>query len=162
MLPARASLSFSKYARGKAVGAHPVELGLAVLLQGLADHLGREAGLHVLQAFDRVVTILDLRFVLVLERLFSQLLFELGLLNATLQLVALSLNVTDCFGNGELLVKLDTLELGLQLLDFLFLGGGDFVQLVGQKRISKLGGGFLLALGLRECVRERVTLFRPH
>jgi Mn2+/Fe2+ NRAMP family transporter len=42
------------------------------------------------------------------------------------------------FGHRKLFLKLDGSERGLQLPDFLFLGSRDFVQLAGQKGISKL------------------------
>ena len=45
-----------------------------------ADHFGRQAGLHIPKALNRVVPILDLRLVLVLERLFGELLLKLRLL----------------------------------------------------------------------------------
>ena len=119
--------------------ANPVELGLAVLFQGLADHLGRQASLHVPEALDRVITILDLRFVLVLERLLGELLLKLRLLEAALQLVALLLDRTDRFGDRELLLELDTFDLGLQVLDLRVLrsGGTSAVRLRASPRLAR-------------------------
>jgi hypothetical protein len=65
-----------------------------VLLQGFANHLGRQARLHVAQALDRVIAVLDLRLVLVLERLLGELLLKFGPRQAILQLVAFLLDRT--------------------------------------------------------------------
>ena len=106
-------MSFSKYALRKRRRSNAVELGLAVLLEGFANHLGRQASLHVPEALDRVIAILDLRLVLVLERLLGELLLKLRSLEAALQFVALLLDRTDCLGDRELLRNLDASS-GLQ------------------------------------------------
>ena len=63
-----------------------------MLLQGFSNHLGRQAGLHIPEALDRVITILDLRLVLILERLLGELFLKLRSLKVALQFVALLFN----------------------------------------------------------------------
>lgn len=143
---------------GKRHRPDAVELGLAVLLQGLAHHLGRQARLHVPQPLDRVVAVLDLRFVLVLERFLGQLLLELRPLEAALPLIPLLLDHADGLADRELLRHLDGVESRLQFLDFHVLRGGALLQLAHVPRLGKRGGGQLVLLGLFELVRERVAL----
>ena len=112
--------------------SNAVELGLAVLLEGFANHLGRQARLHVPEALDRVIAILDLRLVLVLERFLGELLLKLRSLEAALQFVALLFDDADGFGDRELLRDLDSVELGLQPLDLRVLRGGGLLQFVGE------------------------------
>jgi hypothetical protein len=87
-----------------------------VLLEGFANHLGRQASLHVPEALDRVIAILDLRLVLVLERLLGELLLKLCSLEVALEFVALLLDRIDCLGDRELLRNLDGVQLGFQAL----------------------------------------------
>ena len=79
-----------------------VERRLAVLFERLAEHLRRQLRAHLLQAFDRVVAVLDLRLVLVLERLLGELLLEDAALELPGQLVALLLDLTDGLPDREL------------------------------------------------------------
>ncbi|MCY1243548.1 hypothetical protein D9M72_565660 [compost metagenome] len=128
-------------------------------LQGLAHHLGRQARLQFLQALDRVVAVLDLRLVLVLERLFGELLLELRAFEAALQLVALFFDRADRLGDRELLRHLDGVELGLQVLDLHVFFRGALLQFAQVPCLSERGGGQLFLPGLLEFVGERVALF---
>ena len=150
----RASLSFSKYALRERGGAQPVELGLAVLLQRLADHLGGQPRLHVLEALDRVVAVLDLRLVLVLERGLGELLLQLRPLQPARQLVALPLHRRDRLAHGQLLGHVVGVELGLERLDLGVLGGGGLLQLRGELRLGELDGAGLVLLGRVQALLE--------
>ena len=72
----------------KAVAPEAVELRLAMLLQGFADHFGGELRFHVAQAFNGLLAILDLARISPLA-IFSQLLLQLDLLQIALEFVAL-------------------------------------------------------------------------
>lgn len=130
-----------------------------MLLEGFSNHLGRQASLHIPEALDRVITILNLRLVLILERLLGELLLKLCSLKVALQIVALLLDCIDRLGNRELLRNLDGVKLSLQALNLRVFRSGSFLQFILKLRLGKLGGSLLVMLCLLEFVRERVTLF---
>src|SRR5699024_2928618 len=75
--------------------ADRIELGKAVLLKALADHLSGLAGLEILVVFDLLVLHFDCALVLFLESLFSQ--FTFGGLTDKLTLKSDDLGVTVCY-----------------------------------------------------------------
>ncbi len=87
-------------------GSQAVELGLAVLLQGLTDHFGGELRFHVAKALDGVVPILDLRLVAFFEGLLDEFFLQLKLQKVVLQDVAVFLDDLKRFLDREFLMQL--------------------------------------------------------
>ena len=139
-------------------GPEAVELDLAVLLKGFANHLCRQPRLHVPQAHDLTIAILELRFVFVFERSFGELLFERRPIKSILQLVPLFLNHTDCLGNSELFRDLTCVDLGLQALDLCILRSCSLLQFVQKFGLGQLGRSFFLLLRLLQCCCQRVAV----
>ena len=74
---------------GKGRGANLVEGRFAMLLEGLAQHLGGQPGLHILQALDGVVPVLQLYLVALLQGLLGEGLLERQAIKLSPQLVPL-------------------------------------------------------------------------
>ena len=136
-------------------GADLVELGLAVLLQRLAHHLGGQARLHVLVALDLAVLVGD-DVVLGFE-LDGQLLFEGALASALLgvlerhlrgQRVALALQRRTRLLHRQLLLRLEGATLRLHTLLQLDDAGVLRSRRVGQRPLALGVGQALLALAL--------------
>eukprot|EP01022_Parablepharisma_sp_SALTPOND_P009847 TRINITY_DN14066_c0_g1_i1.p1 TRINITY_DN14066_c0_g1~~TRINITY_DN14066_c0_g1_i1.p1 ORF type:complete len:1308 (-),score=476.92 TRINITY_DN14066_c0_g1_i1:655-4578(-) len=139
-------------------GADAVELDLAVLLQGLADHLGGQARLQVLETFDGIIAVLELGLVLVLQRLLGQALFQRGLGQSMPELVAFLLHAPEGLGNGQLLRQPTGLQFGPQGLDFGIAGGGALLQFVDQAGFGQLLAGLLVAPQLFQLVGQDIAL----
>jgi len=91
--------------------ADTVELGLAVLFKRLADHLRRQARLHVSQAFDCCVAVSNLRFVFVRQCFLGELLFEFRALQIALNAVTFALDCAHRLVDGKLVLDLGGIKL---------------------------------------------------
>ena len=122
---------------GKGGGPDAVEFGFAVLLQRFADHLGRQARLHVPQALDGFIAVPELRLVFFPERLLGELLLQLRMLETAFEFVALLLDRTDGLGDRELLPGFHGVQLRIQPQDLGIPGGGGLLQFAGERRFRK-------------------------
>ncbi len=154
--PARRVIVLLKVRVGKRRHAQAVELGLAVLLQGLAHHLGREARLHIAQALDLLVLKADdfrvgLAGLLQLKLMGCLHLLALGVAHGLLAgkscpcVIALALDGGDGLHAGDLRRTLLGLQLGFKVRHFLF--GRGYLLLHGLLRLgaSRLHGKVALA-----------------
>ena len=146
-LAARASVVVLFEVRaGERRGAHPVELRFAVLLERFAHHLCRQSRLHVPEAFDLLLTISELGFVLVLEGRLGELLFESRLFEAVLELVTLLFDGADSLRNRELLRELDGADLRLEIVNLLVFRGSRLVEVTRRLRSCEFERTRLLAV----------------
>ena len=99
-----------------------------------------------------------MRFVLVLEGLFGELLFQGEARHTVLEFFAFPLDDTDRFTDRELMCQFDRTQLGLEFLDLRFLSGGGLLHLALQTRPGQLGGSLLVLPGLFEFVRQGIAL----
>ena len=144
---------------GEGHGAHAVEFVFAVLLQGLANHLGGEARLHVAQAFNGLVAVFELGFVLVFERAFGQLLFKLGAVYVVDERVALLFNGAHGLGQRQLPGGVHAFDLGLEALDLGVFGAQGLLQLVLLLGLREFGRGVLVLARLGQLGGQGVAFF---
>ena len=149
---------------GKRRHAQAVELGLAMLLQGLAHHLGREARLHIAQALDLLVLKADylcvgLAGLFQLKLMGGLHLLALGIAHGLLAgkgcpcVIALALDGGDGLHAGDLRRAFLRLRLGFKVRHFLF--GRGYLLLHG---LLRLGAGRLHGKVALACRRIQLRL----
>ena len=117
-----------------------------MLFERFPHHFRGQAGLHVLEALDGVVTILYLRLVLVLERLLCEFLLEFGFLQTIPQLVPLLHNGVYCLGYRKFLRDLSGIEPSLQFLNLGILDGTCLLHFTYRSFLGQFNGASLLLL----------------
>jgi len=108
-----------------------------VLLQRLAHHLGRQAGLHVPQPRNLAVAVAQLQGVLLLDGGLLQLLFHHHQIQVVLEFIALPGHHRHRLGHCQPAHHLARLQLRLELLDLGVLPGGHALQLLRQPGLGQ-------------------------